>query len=328
MFDVVTVGSSTIDVFVDTESELIKFKTPRSEEDFLAYPAGSKILVRKLIFTTGGGGTNTAVTFARMGLKTGYLGKVGNDDNGKKILSELRKEKIKFIGAIGNEMSGYSVILDSIEEDRTIMTYKGANDHLHFDEIRKSNLKAKWFYFSSMVGESYETLEKLAAYAKSNKIKIAFNPSNYLAKQGRIFLKKILDATDAIILNKQEANLILGLVNAEPDMLLKGLHLAGPKMVIITDGKHGVHAYDGRNAYYLEAHKIKVVETTGAGDAYASAFVAGLMKTNDFKTSLKIGLVNADAVLTGKGAKVSLLRWKDAMQRVKTGHFVMHSKML
>ena len=86
MYDIITIGSSTIDVFADTDSELIKIKTTKGEEDLLAYPTGSKIIIKDLKFTTGGGGTNSAVSFSRFGLKVAYLGKVATDENGHKII--------------------------------------------------------------------------------------------------------------------------------------------------------------------------------------------------------------------------------------------------
>ncbi|HDI02602.1 MAG TPA: carbohydrate kinase family protein, partial [Candidatus Aenigmarchaeota archaeon] len=138
MYDVVTVGSATLDVFVYTELAEIK----RKSEKLIAYPAGSKILIKKLEFMTGGGGTNTAVAFSRLGLKTAYLGKLGNDYSGKKVIEELRREGVDFIGVKGEEdFTAYSVILDSKEHDRTILTYKGITNHLRFEEINKRKLK-------------------------------------------------------------------------------------------------------------------------------------------------------------------------------------------
>ncbi len=98
MYDVITVGSATVDVFAHTESELITIKTSHGKEELIAYPSGSKILIDRLEFKIGGGGTNTAVSFSHLGLKTAYLGKIGNDENGEKVLKLLKKEKIDFVG--------------------------------------------------------------------------------------------------------------------------------------------------------------------------------------------------------------------------------------
>jgi sugar/nucleoside kinase (ribokinase family) len=77
MYDVITVGSGTIDVFIYTDrSESIRVKTLNSEETFISYPLGSKLIINELdFFTGGGGGTNSAVCMARMGLNVAYIGK-------------------------------------------------------------------------------------------------------------------------------------------------------------------------------------------------------------------------------------------------------------
>ena len=185
MYDIITVGSNTVDVFARTKfSELIKIIKPKGEEDLLAYPSGSKILIEELNFTTGGGGTNAAFALSRLGHKTAYLGKLGKDENADFIINDLKKEKIGLIVSRGEGCSGYSLILDSLEHDRTILTFKGLNDKLRFSEITLKKLKTKWFYFSSMMNESFKTLEKLSVYAKKNNIKVVFNPSSYLSEKG------------------------------------------------------------------------------------------------------------------------------------------------
>ncbi len=315
MYDIITVGSATVDVFAHTKSELIKIKTSSSEEDLIAYPSGSKILIKELRFTTGGGGTNTAVSLARLNHKVAYLGSLGNDENGKKILDLLKKEKIDFIGKLTKDITGYSIILDSIEHDRTILTYKGANNKLKFSSIKQKKLKTKWFYFSSMVSESFKTLEKLVEFAKKNNIKIAFNPSTYLAEKGKGYLKKILVRTTILILNKEEASLLVGKNNMK--IMLNDLYKLGPEIIVITDGKKAIYAFDGKIVYVLIPNKIKVVETTGAGDAFASAFLSGIMKKNDIEFALKMGLANSESVITHSGAKNKLLKYNEILKAIK-----------
>jgi len=315
MYDVITVGSSTIDVFAKTQSELIKIMTATSEEDLIAYPSGSKILITKLDFMVGGGGTNTAVSLSRLGHKVAYLGKLGNDINADKITRVLKKEKIRFIGVKGKEKSGFSVILDSIEDDRTILTYKGANNNLKFSEIDKKNLKAKWFYFASMVSHSFEALKQIAKYAEENNIKIVFNPSNYQAEKGTSALKEILRRTEILILNDEEAALLVG--KGSVNEMLKKLRLHSPNIVIITQGKKGASAYDGKSIYFVKPPKTKIAETTGAGDAFASSFLSGIIKKNDIEFALKLAIVNSLSVIQNTGAKNILLTYKDALKAMR-----------
>jgi ribokinase len=325
MFDVISVGSATLDVFAKTQAELITIKSEKEEETLIAYPCGTKILINDLDFFTGGGGTNTAVSFARLGQKTAFLGKLGKDMNARIILEELKREKVDFIGVQAKGQSGYSVVLDSSEDDRTILTYKGVNNDLRWKEINRKKLQTRWFYFSSMVGDSYGTLEKIATYAHSHGMKVAFNPSSYLAKSGTGFLQKLLRCTDLLVLNKEEAQYLVG---RNPDTeLLKSLTVLGPGMVIITDGKHGAHVYDKEHYYFIRANKVKIRETTGAGDAFASGFLAGYISRNSIEFGLQVGMANATSVIKRLGAKNKLLSFKEALKEMKKNHRVQKKKL-
>ena len=316
MYDVITVGSATVDVFAKTHfSELIKIIDPKGETDLLAFPSGSKILIEDLEFTTGGGGTNTAVAFSRLGLKVGFLGKLGSGTNSDFIHKNLVKEKIDLLCAHGKGNTGYSVILDTLEHDRTILTYKGINDELRKEDIPFKKLKTKWFYFSAMMSESFHTQEIIAEFAQRNKIKIAFNPSTYIAEKGSKYLRNILNRTELLVLNKEEAYLLVGQDNIQGLLFkLKGL---GPKIVVITDGKNDLYAIDDKYIYSALPPHIKIIDATGAGDAFAASFLCGLTRKDDVEFAVKLGIINAQSVLSYYGAKNILLTYKEAMQRIK-----------
>ncbi len=295
-FDVITFGSAVVDVFVNTDIS--------EKKNFISYPIGAKILIKELRFDIGGGATNTAVAFSRFGLKTGCICGIGDDSDGEEILSLLKKEKITFLGKQKKTAkSGYSIILDSKEKNRTILTYKGVNDNLSLSEINLKKIKTKWLYYSSLLGKSFETQKKLARILKKRGTKLAFNPSSYLIK--RVNLDSILKLCDILILNKEEA----GMLTKNKDLLV-GLNKLGPKIVIITDKSNLISCYDGVKKYFLKPNNIKVVERTGAGDAFASGFVAGLIKGKSIEYCLKLGLRESESVIRYFGAKNNLLRMK------------------
>ena len=317
MYDVIVAGSNTIDAFVYTDkNESIRIKSIKSEETYISYPLGSKLLVNELDFYTGGGGTNVSVCLSRMGLKTAYIGKIGNDSNGKVILDELKKENIDFLGEISSllkEKTGYSVVLDSLEHNRTILSYRGANDTLSYLKIDKNKLQTRWFYFATMIGKSFKALEQIANYANKNKIKIIFNPDNALCEKGADFLKNILKNTEILVLNNEEASLLTGKNNLIFN--IAELKKFGPEIVIITDGKNPVNCIDyDNNHYVIYPLDIKVIETTGAGDSFSSTFLAGLIKTKDVEFALKLAIINSHSVLKYKGAKNKLLFFNEAVQ--------------
>jgi len=168
-----------------------------------------------------------------------------------------------------------------------------------------------------MMGKSYKTIEKLCVYAKKNKIKVAFNPSSYLTKKGLVYLKKILSLTTFLVLNREEAEDIIGMTNIKK--LLRGLHKIGPKIVAITNGKDGVYVYDSKHYYHLPANTVKIKETTGAGDAFGSGFLAGLI-LKDVLYGVHLGTANATSVIKYMGAKNKLLNMSEARKQIKKNH--------
>lgn len=305
MLDAITIGSATVDVFA------------RIRKRFSDVKKGDKVLISELKFETGGGGVNSAVGLSRMGLNVCFLGKLGHDLHAYKIIHELKKEGVSIIRTKpSDKATSYSFVeLSEIDDDRIIYTHKGASDDLEYREVPR--LYTKWVYMATMMGKSFKTCEKIAKYCRKNKINLMFNPSSYLAAKGKNYLKKILDAANILVLNKKEAKLLLGTNLDSIDFLLKGLWNLGPNIVIITEGQKGVNAFDGVHAYFIKPNKIKVVSTAGAGDAFASGFLAGTIKHNDIKTALRIGQVNAESVIQYYGAKNRLLNYKDAVRKIK-----------
>ena len=309
-YDIIIMGSATVDVFAHTDPTQSEIVNLHHHKD-IAYPLGAKILIKEMHFFVGGGGTNTAVAFSRIGLKTAYLGKIGKDDNGKTISDCLFKEKVDFIGTYG-EISGYSVILDSVKDDRTIFTYKGCNDDLRYGDVNFKNLDTAWIYLSSMMKESLNTEQKVAEHAKRSGIKIAYNPSLYIVKNHSRSVRSIIKHSEIIIFNKEEAEALVGTMYDNLFNLLFEVSKLGPKIVVITDGHNGAHCYNtvDETVYSAKPAHVSIVETTGAGDAFASAFVSGIMSGKDIGTSLKMGMINAESVIQYLGAKNILLGQK------------------
>lgn len=316
-YEIVTIGSGTVDYFADTDSELISIDTRTSHEKLIAFPLGSKILINELNTTTGGGGTNTAVSFARLGFRTAWLGKLGEDAIGDFVLEKMAAENVSFVGRREGK-SGISFVLNSIGEDRTILTFKGSNNHLHVSDLPV--VTTPWVYVSSMLEESWNTV---VDYVAGNSFKVAFNPSNYQAKLGYARLKPLIDRVAILVMNREEACNFLGMdTNQRSDMpaLVKALAKVPGQITAVTDGSKGVWVYDGKQVYAgTSTPGLKIAETTGAGDAFASTFTACIMKEMAVDAALAHAMTNAESVLQHKGAKERLLTWPELSQLVATG---------
>ncbi|VVB77667.1 putative sugar kinase [uncultured archaeon] len=300
-FDIVTFGSAVIDTFVNTDIG--------EKNHLFSYPAGGKILINDLKFDIGGGGTNTAVAFSRLGLKTGCICNVGTDVDGKNILDLLKKENVIFLGKVDKSgITGHSVILDSHGGERTILTYKGVNNDISLSELNVKNIETKWLYYSALLGKSFETQKKLAELLHKQGTKIAFNPSSYIIKNLDFF--PILKICDVLIVNLEEAEMICKRFNKKGD-LFKSINELGPKIVLITNKDKFAVCFDGTRKYSIAPHKnIKVVERTGAGDAFASGFVAGQIAGLSIDKSLELALKESESVIKYFGAKNKLIKMK------------------
>jgi len=237
IFDVITIGSATRDVFLKSEGFEIRKHSDSPTGVEQCFPLGSKIEVKEVVFATGGGGTNAAVTFARQGLKTGCVGVVGDDLNGKEIIKELKNEKVNpFFSVHKGNSTAYSVILVHPNAERTILSYKGEGQHFSPREIevsRRANLvrylgksekrldlllgklKAKWFFFDSM-GGSWDLLQRAFEYTTARNFKIAFNPGGRELVLGLEKLKPYLAETDIFSVNKEEGEALLKSEGAGP----------------------------------------------------------------------------------------------------------------
>lgn len=303
-YDIITLGSASVDVFVKANSEIRKHE----HHTDIAYHLGEKVLIDDLHFATGGGATNNAVGFSRLGLKTGCIAVVGKDNNGYLVISTLKKEGVDFLGTMKEGKTGYSVILAG-KKDRTILAYKGINNKLKKSDIQINDIKTKWLYASTMMGESFRTSEYLIKKLKAKGTKVGMNISLYLAKQGIHKIKGIIKHTDLIILNLQEAEVLTGKKNVEE--MFHEFSKYTKARVVITNGQYTIYAADTKSTYIKRIHPVKAVETTGAGDAFATGVIYGMMTGKSMEKCLDYGHKEAVSVLKSIGAKSGLLRKLD-----------------
>lgn len=321
MYDIITFGSAVRDLFVRSKD----FKTLRSKKFItgqgLCFNLGSKIRVDDIFFSTGGGGTNSAATFAKQGFKTAYVGRIGNDPGGEAVKQELDKLGIKpFLKIDKNKNTPYSIVLSVSKKERTILVYQGASHDLEKSDIPFSKLKTRWFYIAGLSGKSAKVLEPIVNFAKRNNIKLALDPSSSQLKLGLQRLKPVLEKLEVFKLNREEAARLVGLPYNKEKEIFKKLDKYVKGIVVMTKGPEGVVVSDGKYLYQAGIFKEKrYVDRTGAGDSFGSGFVAGLMRTNKIEEAIRLGSANATSIVEFFGAKNGILtktqflkdsRWK------------------
>ena len=349
MFDIITIGTATRDVFLT--SKLFKvIKDPEHLKkigiltgEAECFALGSKIEIEKPIFTTGGGAANAAVTFARQGLKTASLMRLGKDPEAESILKELKKEKVFVFPVFDKNLStGYSAILLSPNGERTILAYRGASHNLKateipFDKIsarggsppkadapmeHASGGKSRWAYISPG-NIPFPTLLKIYSHLEKQNTLIAINPSKYLIEMGIKKLEPILSKSKVVILNREEASYLTKTKYQNEKGIFERLDKAVLGIAVMTDGPKGVIVSDGRKIYQAKTFKNKkVVDRTGAGDSFGSGFVCGLISRKEkcdknkcapanIAYAIQLGAANATSNLEKIGATEGLLTKND-----------------
>ncbi|MFA6190148.1 MAG: carbohydrate kinase family protein [Candidatus Staskawiczbacteria bacterium] len=333
MYDIITFGSAAQDIHLRSK----EFKTVDGNTDFvtgrgICFTLGSKINIDDIVFTTGGGGTNTAATFAKQGFRTAFCGAIGADASGLEIVRELKILGIdtKFVLKKKEKHTNSSVIISSEGSDRTILVYRGASDVLTDKDIPWKKIKsAKWFYLAPLTGlllDSPESLdeggcafEKIINFAYENNIKIAVNPSKQQLSLSEEKLKEIFKKIDILFLNQEEASFLTKFSFEKENEIFKKIDEMGSKIVVMTKGGEGVVVSDGKYSYSaLPDESRKIVDTTGAGDSFASGFLSNYIKyEGDMEKAIQLGLANSAANLSEIGAKNGILEKDAEFIRVK-----------
>lgn len=309
MYDIITFGSATRDMFITSKEFTVLKDSSFPTGAGLCASAGSKIYIDDLFFATGGGGTNTAATFSYQGLKTAYVGKVGDDSGGQAIIDELKHLGIKdFVKKGAEKKTAYSVVLSAPQKERTILVYHGACHFLADKDIPWMELKAKWFYLAPLSGDCASLFQPIIEFAAEHKIKVAVNPGSSQLKMGKEALKPLLNKIDILILNQEEAAELTGVPFQNESEVFKALDELIPGIAVMSKGPEGVVASDGKNLYRAGIPESGLVDRTGAGDAFGSGFVSAIIQGKDIEYAIQLGTANATSCVQQIGAKNGLLK--------------------
>ena len=316
MVKIVSLGSALQDIYLIDHDDLTAAEVHSVRDGkktiFGNLNFGGKVDIDRISYEVGGGGTNSAVSFARHGHDAVFLGNVGRDIAAQAVLSCLDEEGIdsSYVQVIPRKHTGSSIVLlDSKSGERTILTYRGASaEFSNLDDAVLEEIQPDWLYITSLRGD-LKTLKRFISRAKSlkpttNTTKIMFNPGALELEQPKELLK-ILPSLDILLLNRKEAQQLVPGVMLE-ELLEKLARYT--KTVIITDGQMGAIATDGTDIYRFAIYEdFKVKDTTGAGDAFGSGFLAHFAAGKSFRQSLIFASANSSYVITQLGAKRGIL---------------------
>ncbi len=308
MRDLITIGDCTIDAFNfldEDHTTLVCDKKTGHCQLCLRY--ADKIPVGSITRLVAGNAANNAVGASRLGLDVAIYTVVGADPEGEKIRQVLEHEGVRtdyMLAERGTETNFHTVLV--YKNERTILIHHVPRAY-HLPRFEKS----AWIYLTSMAKGGHTIFTDLAHYIRGHNAKLMFQPGTFQLQLGVAKCREILQLTEIIIMNKEEAELFLGYNQADNvsvPRLLKSMLALGPKIVVITDGLKGSSAATYSEAWTLGTRpEVKRIESTGAGDAYASGFLAARSLNRSIPEAMRWGTHNAESVVGAVGPQVGLL---------------------
>ncbi len=315
MYDIVSVGDATLDVFLDLNEASVSCDI-NTENCQLCLTYADKIPVEKVTKIPGAGnGSNNAVGSSRLGMRAAMVSIIGDDEVGKMIKQNWKNEDVNVKHVVTDKKRGsnYSTVLN-FKGERTILVYHEPRTY----RFPKDLGKAEWVYYTSLAAGSEKMHSALLSYVKKYKAKLAFQPGTFQLKLGAEKLKPLIAASEVVFVNKEEAQRIIdGNVKDMKD-LLTYLRAMGCKIAVITDGPNGAYAYDGDKYLHLGIYDTPVVERTGVGDSFATAFVAARHYGHDVAEAMRWGTMNSSSVVQKIGPQEGLLTRAKLLKGLKT----------
>lgn len=287
MIDLLCVGHALVDI----RFLVSKFPQPDEEVRILDEKRG-----------VGGSAANVAIGARRLGLQTGLIAKIGLDSFGRMIVDELMSEGVDISGVrISTTLpTGYSIVVRDSEGKILIYGFKGASEDLSIKDIDRELLQnTRYIHIASLRLDT--TLEILKSLESMNKPIVSWDPGRVLALSGLSKLKPIITLVDIVSVNKREISYITN----ENDYVkaAEELRRLGPKIVIVKRGSEGVYVVSDSTIVDIPAFPPeKVVDTTGAGDAFIAGFYSALKRNYSLKEAVEYAAVVASIKVSRLGS--------------------------
>ncbi|MFA5927574.1 MAG: carbohydrate kinase family protein [Patescibacteria group bacterium] len=315
-YDVVTIGDASEDVFVRPVDMKITDSRSFTSGKVMSFELGEKIPIEDVVYDVGGTAANVAVGLSRCGMKTAIITAIGQDSPAERILACLDKEGVDSgcINIRQKNKTNFAVIINTPNGERTILVYHG----IDYSNLNlKRSLNTSWIYLGPVGENCGEVIDQILTQVGERNARFAWNPGSYQVKAGASKFHRLLRNASVLFLNREEAIKFLDYpVHPKMEEVMKKLFQLGARIVVVTDGKEGVRAYDGEVFYQVDIiRNVTRVDATGAGDSFASGFMArfidgqakGELDRDVICDALKYGIVNSTSVVAQIGAQKGLL---------------------
>jgi sugar/nucleoside kinase (ribokinase family) len=314
MDKVLGMGNALVDIMTKLNSDLLleKFSLPKASMQLCDINFIKKITENTTELekqqSSGGSAANTIRGLANLGVKTGFIGKIGDDEFGKFFRNDLENGNIEAKLFTGKSGTGRAIALISPDSERTFATYLGAAVNLSAQDIYSSVFDGyKYFHIEGYLVQNHALLKKAVELAKKNNMIISLDLASYnVVEENLEFLKSIIKKyVDIVFANEEEAK---AFTDKEPK---HAVHIISEncEIAVVKIGKKGSLIKQRDNFYKIGIIPVNSVDTTGAGDLYASGFLYGLTKGFSLNQCGKIGSVLSGKVIEVIGSKMDTDKW-------------------
>jgi ribokinase len=267
--------------------------------------AGEEIGIDSVSEQPGGSAANTIAALARLGIKTGFIGRVGDDADGAYLRFEMAKEGVDTRGIeVARGRTGSAIVLVDPGGERSMYVHPGVNDALSLTPENLSYVKsAKCLHLSSFVGETVIDVQR--EILDRSKAEISFAPGMLYVRRGLDRLSGIISNARVVFLNRDEIEILTG------SGYRKGageLNEIGAEIVVVTLGGDGCYIRTSDAEVSIPGLAARVVDTTGAGDAFCAGFLYGLLVDEPLGACGRLGNFVAAKCIGAVGAREGLPR--------------------
>lgn len=318
-YRILAIGTPIVDYLIPISDDYLhSVPGARGGSTLVNHSALQKILNDQplpLKFIAGGSAANTIKGLSMLNHACSFFGKIGNDDTGKKFLQDIETFGVRPYLPISTLPTGLSACLITPDHDRTIRTFIGAGA-----EMNENDLNPKFFEKVHLVHiEGYlinrqKVVEKAMRLAKEAGATISFDISSFeIASDYRKQLIELLkNYVNIVFANEEEAYALTRLPPEKACLFLKNI----TGLAVVKMGSQGSWAAKGSTQAFHHAFKVPVVDTTGAGDLFASGFLHGFLNNQSLQNCLHIGTKIASKVIQTFGAEIPKDAWSDIKTQV------------
>ena len=303
------IGNAIVDVLCKVSDEfLIKNSLTKSTMKLVDEDEFKKLLSSLNIEETISGGSvaNSIVGLSQLGNKVGFIGKINNDDLGKKYEEGLKKENVDYLYNKKAEPipTGSCLILITPDSERTMCTYLGTAGKISDNDVDEKIIKnAEIIFLEGYLwdeGDPKKAFDKAIKYSK--KVAMSLSDLFCVERHKSHFLDLVKNKLDIIFANEQEILSLTG-VSSFDEVISFSKQIR--KNIIITRGEKGAVSINGNEVVECQAHKNLVIkDLTGAGDLFAAGYLHGIINKLSTKESLEKGTELSSKIIQKIGARI------------------------